>query len=132
MTHRSILPQEQTVNSERRSPVRASSPAVISPENSSPENAACRLKSDTRQANWRRANPSKYAAHIAVQRALTSGTLNKQPCEICGASEDDGVRIDAHHDDYRKPLKVRWLCRTHHSRLHKCGEDLFAKKDATQ
>lgn len=131
MTHRSILPQEQTVNNKRRGPIRATSPAAVSPENSSPENAAGRLKSETRQANWRRANPNKYAAHIAVQRALTSGTLNKQPCEVCGASEADGVRIDAHHDDYRKPLNVRWLCRTHHSRLHKCGEDLFGK-DATQ
>lgn len=28
------------------------------------------LKTDTRQANWRRANPGKYEAHLAVQRAV--------------------------------------------------------------
>lgn len=28
------------------------------------------LKTDTRQANWRRPNPSKYDAHLAVQRAV--------------------------------------------------------------
>lgn len=90
---------------------------------------ASRLKSDTRQTNWRRQNPNKYAAHIAVQRALSQGKLMKQPCEVCGAEV-----VDAHHDDYSKPLKVRWLCRTHHTRLHKCGEDMFAtdQKDATQ
>jgi len=101
MTHSPNFPVEQTVNID----------------------AASRLQSDTRQANWRRANPKKYAAHIAVQRALGQGKLSKQPCEVCGEP-----KVDAHHDDYSKPLKVRWLCRTHHTRLHKCGEDMFAAK----
>lgn len=83
-------------------------------------NAASRLKSDTRQANWRRANPKKYAAHIAVQRALNQGKIVKQPCEICGEP-----KVDAHHDDYSQPLKVRWLCRSHHSRLLAGGDDMF-------
>lgn len=43
------------------------------------------LKTDTRQANWRRANPRKYDAHLAVQRAVKAGDLEKQPCEVCGA-----------------------------------------------
>lgn len=47
----------------------------------------------------------------AVHRALRAGTLVRQACEVCGTS--DG-RIDAHHDDYAKPLDVRWLCRRHH------------------
>jgi len=80
------------------------------------------LKTDTRQANWRRQNSDKYRAHLAVQRALTSGELEKGPCEVCGTT--DG-RIDAHHDDYAEPLAVRWLCRQHHIRLHGGGEDLF-------
>ncbi|WP_082511290.1 MULTISPECIES: hypothetical protein [unclassified Rhizobium] len=78
------------------------------------------LKTHTRQANWRRANPGKYNAHLAVQRAMKAGDLNKQTCEVCG----DAV-VDAHHDRYDEPLKVRWLCRLHHIRLHRCGEDLF-------
>lgn len=78
------------------------------------------LKTHTRQANWRRANPGKYNAHLAVQRAMKAGDLNKQTCEVCG----DAV-VDAHHDRYDEPLRVRWLCRLHHIRLHRCGEDMF-------
>lgn len=91
-----------------------------------PGGSGLNLRTDTRQANWRRANPEKYLAHVAVQRALSGGALVKQPCEVCGAVEGDGVLIDAHHDDYAKPLVVRWLCRQHHIRLHNGGEDLFA------
>lgn len=36
------------------------------------------LKTDTRQANWRRQNAEKYRAHLTVQRALKSGELTKQ------------------------------------------------------
>lgn len=100
-------------------------------EDQFPTNTELNLKTDTRQANWRRANPERYRAHLAVQRALKSGALLKKPCEVCGAVEGDGVLIDAHHDDYSQPLAVRWLCRQHHIRLHGGGEDLFgASSDA--
>lgn len=78
------------------------------------------LKSQTRQANWRRANMAKYTAHLAVQRALLSGTLQKQGCEVCGRNA-----VDAHHERYDEPLNVRWLCRRHHVKLHYYGEDMF-------
>lgn len=78
------------------------------------------LKTNTRQAHWRRSNPAKYDAHLAVQRALMAGDLTKQPCEVCGAET-----VDAHHDQYDEPLNVRWLCRRHHIRLHFYGEDMF-------
>lgn len=82
--------------------------------------AATRLTSATRQAGWRRANPLKYSAHLAVQRALATGRLQRLPCEVCGRA-----RVDAHHDHYDRPLEVRWLCRSHHVKLHTCGEDMF-------
>jgi hypothetical protein len=78
------------------------------------------LKTHTRQANWRRANPAKYEAHLAVQRAVSAGALDKLPCEVCGIEA-----VDAHHDQYDEPLAVRWLCRRHHTRLHHYGEDMF-------
>jgi hypothetical protein len=78
------------------------------------------IESGTRQADWRRANPAKYDAHLAVQRALKTGELEKQTCEVCGIEA-----VDAHHDQYEHPLQVRWLCRRHHTRLHHYGEDMF-------
>ncbi len=86
------------------------------------------LKTDTRQANWRRANPSKYDAHLAVQRTVTAGELEKRTCEVCGVEA-----VDAHHDQYYEPLRVRWLCRRHHMmasplrRRYVSGQDLTLK-----
>ena len=81
------------------------------------------LKSETRQANWRRANPLKYNAHLVVQQAISAGVLEKQRCEVCGTEP-----VDAHHDRYDEPLNVRWLCRSHHVKLHHYGEDMFPIK----
>ena len=83
------------------------------------------IESDTRQAHWRRANPKKYDAHLAVQRALNAGLLERHACEVCGIEA-----VDAHHDRYDEPLQVRWLCRQHHTRLHHYGEDMFPVKSA--
>jgi len=58
-------------------------------------------------------NPARAKAHWTVANALRSGTLIKSPCEVCGS-----LVVDAHHNDYSKPLEVRWLCRTHHCELH--------------
>jgi hypothetical protein len=69
----------------------------------------------TRQQQWRRRFPVKYAAHIAVWVALRKGKLTRQPCEVCGSDRN----IDAHHDRYDRPLQVRWLCRKHHVLLHR-------------
>jgi hypothetical protein len=55
----------------------------------------------------------RHAAHKLVFRALAKGILTKQPCEMCGS-----LTVQAHHDDYGKPLEVRWLCLSHHMRLH--------------
>lgn len=86
-----------------------------------------RFCSHTRQSAWRRANLAKYAAHLAVNRALASGRLERQTCEVCGHP-----RVDAHHDRYDDPLAVRWLCRRHHMGLHRYGEDMFPVRGGHQ
>lgn len=58
--------------------------------------------------------PEKKAAVHAVSNAIRSGKLVRQPCEKCGE-----VKSQAHHDDYSKPLSVRWLCVKHHREHHK-------------
>jgi len=75
-----------------------------------------------RLTKYRTHNRAKTAAMKKVQNALRTGKLTTQPCEECGAE-----KTDAHHDDYAKPLDVRWLCRKHHMKWHRHhGEALNA------
>lgn len=58
-----------------------------------------------------------HRARRAVRTAIEAGRLERQPCEVCGIGP-----AHAHHDDYRKPLDVRWLCPTHHREHHAKAE----------
>ena len=65
-----------------------------------------------------------YAQNI-VEKAIKRGVLKPQPCEICGEAPffQDGRRgVQAHHDDYNRPMDVRWLCQRHHHEWHKYHE----------
>ena len=73
---------------------------------------------------WKSKNPEKYKAHKKVEYALVSGKMVRQPCERCGMGE----LVHAHHDDYTKPLDVRWLCPLHHRERHR---ELLAENEAT-
>ena len=63
-------------------------------------------------AAYRAKYPNKYKAHNLVNNSVRAGNLVPMPCEICGSS------AVAHHDDYAKPLNVRWLCHVHHKHWH--------------
>ena len=52
-------------------------------------------------------------ARDAVQLAILTGRLTKQPCLICGE------KAEAHHPAYSMPLDVVWLCHQHHVQVHK-------------
>ena len=65
---------------------------------------------------WREKNPEKVAANTKVNNAVRDGRLTRQPCEVCGKAA-----AEAHHDDYSKPLEVRWLCKEHHEEQHHNG-----------
>ena len=65
------------------------------------------------QRKWKLKNKEKVKAHRKVQYALYKGNLLRKPCEICNKK-----KTEAHHDDYTKPFKVRWLCRLHHAEFH--------------
>jgi len=72
------------------------------------------------QRRYSAANPHKRKAHRMVRQALVLGEITREGCEICRflglpAEKRDAV---AHHEDYDRPLEVRWLCRSHHTRLH--------------
>ena len=59
--------------------------------------------------------PEKEKARVAVRKAIANGILTPQPCAVCG--EVKGV--ESHHDDYNKPLEVKWLCSLHHKEADK-------------
>jgi len=55
-------------------------------------------------------------ARNRLRKAVERGKLVPQPCEV---GIDCEGRIEAHHDDYSRPLDVRWLCQRHHMQLHR-------------
>jgi len=65
--------------------------------------------------NYRKKYPNKYKARNVVNNAIRDGKLFKGSCEVCSSFQN----IHAHHDDYLKPLNVRWLCSAHHSQWHR-------------
>lgn len=65
------------------------------------------------QAKYAASNPEKCKAHGIVSRAIKAGQLTRGQCEVCNAEN-----AHAHHDDYTKPLDVKWLCHKHHVEYH--------------
>lgn len=57
--------------------------------------------------------PEREEARRMTHAAIARGELVRQPCEKCQAA-----KTEAHHDDYTKPLAVRWLCRRCHVAHH--------------
>jgi len=55
----------------------------------------------------------KYSTTL-VHRAVQKDKIKKLPCEVCGDLKSEG-----HHENYDKPLQVKWLCRTHHMLRHR-------------
>lgn len=62
---------------------------------------------------YREKYPERAAAVRTANNAIRDRRLIRQPCEKCGASKSQ-----AHHDDYSKPLEVRWLCVSCHAGHH--------------
>lgn len=65
-------------------------------------------------ADWERRRMMKRAHHAVRLACLSGDLIEPARCETCGAE----VRLDAHHDDYSRPLDVRWLCPGCHKRHH--------------
>jgi hypothetical protein len=59
---------------------------------------------------WRLRNREKVRANRRLQKAVLSGDVLVDVCKVCGTLDE----IEAHHDDYSKPLEVVWLCKVHH------------------
>lgn len=67
---------------------------------------------------YRKRNPEKTKAQNQLNYAVRMGRIKRGLCEGCGTCEN----VHAHHDDYSKPLDVRWLCYICHRKTHPVGE----------
>ena len=62
-------------------------------------------------------NPEKSKARYAVSNALRDGKIERpDSCLDCGLATRD---LQAHHEDYSKPLEVEWLCTRCHGKRHR-------------
>jgi len=77
------------------------------------EDPSVRVRLSEVARKWREEHPDRYKAHTAVNNAVRDGRLTKGVCEVCGKPD-----VHGHHDDYSKPLEVRWLCPEHHKKHH--------------
>ncbi len=60
---------------------------------------------------YKEKNQSRERARQAVAKGIL---VNPGACERCGRAD---VRLEMHHEDYSKPLEVKWLCRACHAML---------------
>ncbi len=72
------------------------------------------IRRQDRLRGFRPGDREKVQARQSVSNAIARGEMARGRCEVCGSTS-----TDAHHDDYSKPLSVRWLCRRHHGLLHR-------------
>lgn len=93
--------------------------------------AAWRAKNPEKVARsarkWYANNRQKWLAHRRVRYAIETGRLVREPCECCGA-----VPVHAHHDDYSKPLEVRWLCPRCHKAEHARLDDESIEEEGSE
>lgn len=64
---------------------------------------------------WDLKNMHKKSANLKVSRAIQIGLLKRpKSCSKCAETKN----IEAHHEDYSKPLDVIWLCTKCHGERH--------------
>ena len=54
----------------------------------------------------------RVKARSILNHYLRDKKIPRPGCEVCGN------KAEAHHDDYDKPLEVKWLCFKHHRKEH--------------
>lgn len=59
-------------------------------------------------------NREKHLARMKIYYQVKIGKMKKGNCEYANCSNP----VEAHHEDYSKPLEVRWVCKKHHELIH--------------
>ena len=83
-------------------------------------------------------SPERIKAYNKLTKELALGNMIRpDACSQCGKT---GCPIEAHHEDYSKPLDVMWLCNVCHTEQHSALlkmltkeilQDLYYKKKLT-
>ena len=104
-------------------PSRSVVPGAVKRQHASPTKYPTGEDQLSARREWRRLYQRKYrqtksikereSVYSRVHEAIKAGRIVRQPCEVCRTAP-----AEAHHDDYSKPLDVRWLCRAHHAQHH--------------
>ena len=80
---------------------------------------------------YRENHPEEIKCRHALQYAVKIGEVKRLPCQVCGSPKSQ-----AHHDDYSKPLEVKWFCALHHREYHDhkepMNEDQLPKIDRSK
>lgn len=72
--------------------------------------------------SYNKKHPMRYAAKIITGNAMRDGVLLKPcKCSECKSTQ----KIEGHHDDYTKPLEVRWLCEQCHKQWHRENKPIY-------
>jgi len=66
---------------------------------------------------YRVSNEDRNKAHRLIEKLKHNGEIMVLPCQICGCHSKDKI-IEGHHQDYRRPSLVNWLCQTCHHKVH--------------
>lgn len=86
--------------------------------------STCKACSDERRRLSRDNTRGRYLARAKVANAIAAGRISRQPCEVCAEQ-----KAEAHHDDYNKPLNVRWLCRGCHLAWHRSNTPIYPEEE---
>ena len=96
---------------------RAAQPHRVAARYQYQQTVAGKASANTAKKLWCERNPIKRQASSMVSAAIKSGSIIKpSSCEGCGIEAE---KIHGHHDDYSRPLDVRWFCPKCHSGWHK-------------
>ena len=64
---------------------------------------------------WQRDHPEAVKAKLLLRDAVRVDKIIKPKiCSVCNKRK----RLSGHHDDYSKPLEVKWLCSSCHKLIH--------------
>jgi hypothetical protein len=78
-------------------------------------NANNREKLRAKGSKWKKEHPEQSKAYQYVLWGVKLGVLKKPlKCERCSGLK----KLEAHHEDYAKPLEVVWLCKICHENEH--------------